>query len=201
MQRALHWMLYLPTTAASSRAPFSAGIDYVIVRAWHSYGAPDTNAPPMLKAAKRAGFETHAYMFPCPGKNATEQVHSTIKFLQSSGAPFDKLWFDIETDPSSGCGWSSDKAHNCDFLGEMVRAVKDAGQAAGVYISTYMQESIMGSCTAGSSLDLWYAHYDNVKAFSDFSSFGGWSKPVMKQYDDGQKSPLCGNTIDRDWMP
>ena len=27
-----------------------------------------------------------------------------------------------------------------------------------------------------------YAHYDNNPSFSDFSPFGGWSKPSIKQY-------------------
>lgn len=82
-----------------------------------------------------------------------------------------------------------------------MRRLADAAPAgAGVYISTYMHESILGdSCTAGHNLKLWYAHYDNSKSFSDFSPFGGWTSPHMKQYDDGQKSPLCGHVIDRDW--
>ena len=28
---------------------------------------------------------------------------------------------------------------------------------------------------------LWYAHYDNLPAFSDFVSFGGWKTPYAKQ--------------------
>ena len=32
-----------------------------------------------------------------------------------------------------------------------------------------------------SNRQLWYAHYDNNPSFSDFSPFGGWSKPAIKQ--------------------
>jgi hypothetical protein len=28
---------------------------------------------------------------------------------------------------------------------------------------------------------LWYAHYDNLPAFTDFASFGGWKTPYAKQ--------------------
>ena len=30
-------------------------------------------------------------------------------------------------------------------------------------------------------MPLWYAHYDNIPSFSDFSSFGGWTTPYAKQ--------------------
>lgn len=75
-------------------------IDFIIVRAWHSYSGPDTNAPPTLKAASKAGFETHAYMFPCPAKNVTDQVKATLDFLHKNDAPFSTLWFDVSLPPS-----------------------------------------------------------------------------------------------------
>ena len=31
-------------------------------------------------------------------------------------------------------------------------------------------------------LVLWYAHYDNNPSFSDYTEFGCWSKPNIKQY-------------------
>jgi hypothetical protein len=33
-----------------------------------------------------------------------------------------------------------------------------------------------------SSFPLWYPHYDNNPSYSDWYSFGGWSKPAIKQY-------------------
>ena len=42
-----------------------------------------------------------------------------------------------------------------------------------------------------------YAHYDNNPSFSDFSPFGGWSRPSIKQYTG--TSSVCGASIDNDW--
>jgi hypothetical protein len=39
-----------------------------------------------------------------------------------------------------------------------------------------------GSSHALSSYPLWYPHYDNNPSYSDWSSFGGWTKPAIKQY-------------------
>ncbi len=56
-----------------------------------------------------------------------------------------------------------------------------------------------GSWTGGSSFPVWYAHYPTAKSFSDFSPFGGWTTPFMKQYNGDQ--PLCGADVDLDWVP
>lgn len=42
-----------------------------------------------------------------------------------------------------------------------------------------------------------YAHYDNVESFSDFSPFGGWSHPSIKQYKG--TTGICGTSIDYDF--
>jgi hypothetical protein len=59
----------------------------------------------------------------------------------------------------------------------------------------------MGSrtaCTAASSHPLWYSHYDNNPSFADFQSFGGWSKPTMKQYQGDTN--LCGASVDKNYI-
>ena len=67
----------------------------------------------------------------------------------------------------------------------------------GIYSSYYMWESIMGSvgaCTTNNHVSLWYAHYDGSASFSDFRSFGGWTKPNIKQYVGD--TTLCGAGVD-----
>jgi hypothetical protein len=41
------------------------------------------------------------------------------------------------------------------------------------------------------------AHYDNNPSFSDFRSFGGWSRPAIKQYHGTAYE--CGAGIDKNW--
>ncbi len=54
-------------------------------------------------------------------------------------------------------------------------------------------------CTVGGDHALWYAHYDGNPSFSDFSPFGGWSSPAMKQYTG--TSTVCGFGVDDNWYP
>ena len=44
-----------------------------------------------------------------------------------------------------------------------------------------------------------YAHYDNSPSFSDFTAFGGWSTPAIKQYMGDKTS--CGVGVDYNWYP
>lgn len=175
------------------------GWEFMIVRSYCSYGAPDPNAPTALANAKAAGIQYRdVYHFPCAGKSAADQVRADVSAVGKGN--FGTLWFDIETNPSPGCGWSSDKSSNCAFLGDMIAEGKNLGILMGVYASSYMWSSIMGSCNVAQSLPLWYAHYDDVQSFSDFTPFGGWSKPNMKQYWDSLGGG-CGISADADWYP
>ncbi len=137
-------------------------------------------------------------MFPCRGKSGTAQVDQMIAGI--SGNLYGKVWIDVETNPSTGCAWGSDHAANCNFLTEIVNRVKYHGKTVGIYASTYMWQTIMGSATACTGLgayELWYAHYDNSPSFSDFKSFGGWTKPAFKQF--AGTTSLCGAGVDKNY--
>ena len=79
----------------------------------------------------------------------------------------------------------------------MVNAANSLGVKLGIYTSASQWEPIMGSYSGGSAYPLWYAHYDDVKAFSDFRAFGGWSKPAIKQYKG--TTAMCDGSVDLDW--
>lgn len=51
------------------------GYYHSIIRAYHSYGAIDTDAVSLIQQSNKAGLSTDVYMFPCRGKNATLQVN------------------------------------------------------------------------------------------------------------------------------
>lgn len=51
----------------------SHGANFVIVRAWHSYGAFDTNGPVQISNAHKAGIpNVDVYAFPCRSMGAEE---------------------------------------------------------------------------------------------------------------------------------
>lgn len=119
------------------------------------------------------------------------------------GNLYKTVWVDVETNPSAGCSWSGhDEASNCAFLAELAKRITEKGKPFGFYASRYMWGSIFGSYTACQqfgSYELWYPHYDSNPSFSDFQSFGGWTKPKMKQY--AGTSALCGASVDRNFLP
>ena len=140
------------------------GIDFAIPRAYSSFGAFDRNALANVNNAHAAGIPyVDIYMFPCRGKSAVNQVDELINGMV--GHNYGMIWLDIETNPSSGCSWSSfSAASNCQFVTDLVNSVKNHGRVPGIYSSYYMWEGIMGgagACTANSHVPLWYAHYDN----------------------------------------
>ena len=93
----------------------SNGMSFAIPRAYKSYGTFDSNAINNIKNARAAGIQyVDVYMFPCRGKSASDQVSDLINNLGSSN--YGMIWLDIETNPSSGCSWSSySAASNCQF--------------------------------------------------------------------------------------
>lgn len=59
------------------------GYERAIIRAYHSYGAIDLDAPNNIKLSNAAGLATDVYMFPCRGKSATLQANQLVDFLNS----------------------------------------------------------------------------------------------------------------------
>ncbi len=112
------------------------------------------------------------------------------------------VWIDVETNPSSGCSWTGhDATSNCQFVTDLANEIKAKGKNVGIYASKYMWQSIFGSMTACKGVGvhpLWYAHYDDKASFSDFTEFGGWTKPHMKQYVGD--TTLCGAGVDKNFL-
>jgi hypothetical protein len=176
------------------------GWNMMSARSYCSYGAVDPNGKKTVAAAKAAGFgRTDIYHFPCPGISAKKQIQDDINYVGLGN--FNTIWMDIETNPSSGCGWPSDQSKGCKFLEELIHEAKAMGADVGVYASEYEWGQTVGAgCKAGGDLKLWYANYDGQKSFGDFSPFGGWTKPWAKQYADTVGNE-CGLNADADWRP
>ena len=62
------------------------GYSRAIIRAYHSYGAIDLEAPDNIKLSNQAGLATDVYMFPCRGKSADLQVNQLVDFLNAMKA-------------------------------------------------------------------------------------------------------------------
>jgi len=174
------------------------GFDFAVMRCYQSVGHTDPNCVSTIKSAWAGGMaHVDAYLFPCTScGNAASQMDATVNLLRSNGATFGMIWLDIE---GPGTYWGSDQAANRAFFEDLVAAGKADGVTLGVYTSASQWVPIMGDYTGGASLPLWYAHYDGNPSFSDFSGFGGWTKPNIKQYRGDVT--LCGTGVDYNWYP
>jgi len=113
------------------------------------------------------------------------------------GAKYGMIWLDIEGTQY----WSSNAQSNINFLQGMVDEGNKRGVAMGIYSSSSQWSPIMGGTSQFKNLPLWYAHYENTPnpSFSDFKSFGGWSKPNVKQYVG--TTSICSASVDKNWYP
>ena len=187
------------------------GYDFIIARAWHSYGAFDSDSVSNLENAQSAGYTssaTEVYMFPCASSaaSAKQQMQSMIDSLSSSGVEYGAVWLDIEDNPDSDCSWeNNDIDTNCDIIIALGNTTAENGINIGVYSSYYEWGNVFfGDYTACSQpaeygWKVWYADYDDQENFDDFKAFGGWSSPIMKQYE-GDAS-VCGLDVDLNWIP
>jgi len=123
-----------------------------------------------------------------------------INKLKSDGVLTNNMvWFDIEGSQY----WSASCSTNQNWLASAISTVnglyKGCGLSTcvGIYSSSSQWSPIMCGTTQFKSYQLWYAHYDNSPSFSDFSSFGGWTKPAIKQY--AGTTSICSTSIDKDY--
>lgn len=175
------------------------GFSFVVVRGFRSTGTLDTAATQTLTNAKAVGLATDVYMFPCRGKSPAGQVGELVAGIPSS--LYETVWIDIETNPSAGCSWAGYEANsNCQYLNDIINALRSNGKNIGVFSSGFMWNSIFGNraaCPSVAGYPLWYAHYDKSASLADFIPFGGWTKPTMKEYTgDGN---VCGLDVNLDY--
>lgn len=193
----------MSTTLSSSSAPclVSNGKSFAIPRGYQSLGQVDPNVCTSLINAYNAGFKTRdVYLFPCPTCSiaAATQMSQLVNFLnancksQWSG----RVWLDIEGSQY----WTGNANSNQAFFKALVESCTTYGVRCGIYSSASQWSSIFGSLSFcyGNSLPLWYAHYDNIPSFADFTSFGCFASPYAKQYGGGT---ICGITVDYNYAP
>lgn len=169
------------------------GYVFTIIRGYQSFGQVDPNVVQNIKNARAGGqADVDVYLFPCVScGNPAGQAQTLVNAIK--GQNYGMIWIDIEV-----YQWSSSQSANQGFITTMASTLHNLGQSVGIYTSYYNWQSIVGlGWTGVSQYPLWYAHYDNNPSFSDFTSFGGWSRPSIKQYNGS--STICGVGVDLNW--
>ena len=135
-------------------------------------------------------------------KSPSEQVKEMVMAFE--GTSYNRIWLDVEEpNRKQGQYWyppdaQGSLAENQKFFEALIAACRSAGKDVGVYSDIQSWGMIMGeSYTAGSSLPLWYARYDNKPSFDDFKPFGGWNYPAMKQF--WGDTTVSGVEVDKNW--
>lgn len=191
------------TISTSSASCFvSAGYSFVIPRGYQSTGKVDTQVCTSIKNAYSSGVKTRdTYLFPCPtcSKSAATQMSELVSYLNSNCKSqwSGRIWLDIEGSQY----WLGSSSANQNWYKQLKDSCTTYGVTCGIYSSSSQWSAIFGSTSFsyGSNLPLWYAHYDNNPSFSDFSSFGGWTKPYAKQYQGDVT--LCSMGVDKNYAP
>ena len=172
-------------------------IEFAIPRIYRSSGSVDPNGAATISNAVAAGIKNvDGYIFPCVScGDAAGQVSDAVASIKGSG--YGMVWYDIEN-----YKWSTSTSANQAFVEEMITEGLKLGVSAGIYTTYYNWESIVGldyDYPSSIGLPLWYAHYDNSASFSDYTAFGGWSSPAIKQYIGDATS--CSVGVDYNYYP
>merc|ERR1711916_427126 len=94
-----------------SESQFASGhrngnFSFAIPRAWHSYGAADTEAPDNVRNARAAGYaRVDVYAFVCPGGGgASSQIDGLVKFIRDNRMEIDYDGsLSCQSEPFPGC--------------------------------------------------------------------------------------------------
>nr|CAD2132062.1 unnamed protein product [Meloidogyne enterolobii] len=170
------------------------GYKSIYIRVWQSNNKFDSNSVNTIKNARTAGIDNvDCYVFPCAkckDANPKNIIEKILKNLKAKNVKCDRIWIDVEGPQY----WKTNKQQNVDFIQGMVNELKANKQKIGIYTSNAQWQPITGGSTKFNDFPLWYPHYDNKANFVDFKPFGGWKKPLIKQYDDNKK--VCNVNAD-----
>jgi len=168
---------------------------FAVVRIFRKVGVIDSNAADTIRNARTAGISNvDGYIFPCFNcGNPRAQVQTAVQNLHENKAEIDGIWIDIESPEY----WSLSAIDNLNFIRELVDEVKNQNYSVGIYASASQWDPITNGSIDFRDVRLWHARWDKNESFDNFKSFGGWTKPVMKQYvgDVAQ----CDVNVDKDW--
>ena len=169
------------------------GYTFAIPRGYCSYGGVDPNVVANIQNAYAGGMShVDVYLFPCvPCGNPAGQVDDLLNAIAGTG--YGMIWLDIET-----YAWG-DVTDNINFIQGLMDELSNQGASYGIYTNYYQWQSITGLWTgpADNGVQLWWAYYDGEANFNDYSGFGDWNGPAIKQF--AGDATVCGVDLDQNW--
>jgi len=186
-----------PLTTTVVNCLKNAKYTHVISRCYHSSGTVDSGAKTSYTIATAAGMEFDVYHFPDVSQGAEAQITTSVNYLHSNNVKWGRYWLDVEP-----FHWGTNKTKNVEFVHGLVKRLTDMGVTnIGFYTSKSAWDVIMGTNSDFHQFPLWYPHYQKPaqENFNDFVTFGGWTKPYMKQF--AGDVTVCNADLDENWRP
>ncbi len=119
------------------------------------------------------------------------QLRRTINAIGSYWDYVNHLWLDVEDT-------LTDKTPQeiIDWLDAFISLIPKAMPPIGIYTGGWYWIPKLGNTTHFNHLPLWWSYYDRQANFDawDAHKFGGWIKPLIKQYQG--TTQLCGVPVD-----
>lgn len=170
-----------PLAQAEMDCFWASGVRHVVV------GTQDEGITrEQLAMAVSRGMTVDAYVYLYWTTDLAAQVVEA--FRRVKGFPIGRMWLDIEQDPGS--------IGSKTILADIQQAVtacesQQGGVQCGIYTGSGFWKTSAANTTSFNDVPLWYAQYNHRTSLSDWPTehFGGWSKPVAKQW---ATQPLCG---------
>ncbi|KAG9391127.1 Glycoside hydrolase, family 25 [Carpediemonas membranifera] len=173
------------------------GYEFGIIQAQCSNGVYNSHVAQAFRNAKAAGIKyVDLYFFPSKSHDAASQVRNTVNHLKADGlhSSSTQMWIDIE---NTGLFFPS-CSENVRFIREIVDNLrKEWPGKIGIYTSESQWSPITCNSKDFADMQLWWPRYDGVGTLThNWRSFGGWSRPAIKQYHNTMS--ICGTQIDED---
>uniref|UniRef100_A0AC34GVZ7 Uncharacterized protein n=1 Tax=Panagrolaimus sp. ES5 TaxID=591445 RepID=A0AC34GVZ7_9BILA len=183
-------------SAADFHCFFQQGYGAALIQAYSpaNGGSVDPNLIQNLQNSMAAGLGGEVYVTPTMSKDGKTQFDEVFNALTS--LKVNTVWLQV----TSPIKWSSNVQNNINLIQSFVDRALAVGVPPSIYTNWYDWQQITGSYTGFSNLRLWYwnnfgSNIESAANFDDFSSFGGWTKPAVKQFASNQS--LCGLIVNR----
>lgn len=168
---------------------------YLVMRIYNGSSGVDTNFLKSVKNLKTFQWRAmiRAYIVPCPSCDAAKQAAEIGATINGSG-----YWTMRSAVSVMGKEWSNNKAKNVVFLRKLLEELtKQTVWTPAIVTNEREWSRIMGSSVTEFSREngLWYVKHDGIAERKGFKAFGGWTRPIGKQYGSGT---VCGLKVNLD---
>ncbi|WKX93693.1 hypothetical protein Q1695_011172 [Nippostrongylus brasiliensis] len=135
---------------------------------------------------------------PTSSKTGATQFDELYNALISANINVRSIWLQV----TSPINWPTNTSNNVAFMNSVLSRAIQYGLTVGIYTNSYDWDQIAGGATVYNVM-LWYWKVNGAGTsgetpanYNDFRSFGGWSKPSVKQF--AQSEYTCGVLSNRD---